>query len=154
MRKRLAMAVAVAITLMSLPVLNVSVVQATTVIRATVPGYVGMGGIKQSALGTNSRNSTCNALACEDRTYLERSSWTGFRKVDSSERFFSRKTGTACLNGTYDWKTAHRARYITDAGAQIGITVDGNGFNIGSNGPQWSKWFSHWSGTQRFETVC
>lgn len=155
MRKRLAIAMAAAITLMSLPVSNASVVQATTVIRAITPGFVGMGGIKQSALGTNARNNGCNAaLACEDRTYLERSSWTGFRKVDSSERFFNSRTGTACLNGTYDWKTAHRARYITDVGAQIGVNIGGHGFNIGTNGPQWSQWFGHWSPTQRFATVC
>ena len=154
MRKRLAIAVAATIALVSLASPNVSEVHATTKIWATVPGYVGMGGIKQSALGTNRRNDTCNALACEDRTYLERSSWSGFRKVDSSERYYSSKTGTACLSGTYDWKTAHRARYITDVGVQFGISVGGDGVNVGTNGPQWSRWFSHWSGTQRFATVC
>ncbi len=102
--------------------------------------------------GTNARNNVCNALACEDRTYLERSSWQGYRKFDSSQRWNSTYTGPGCLNGTYDWKTAHRARYIVDHGGQVGITVGPIGVNVGSNGPQWSQEFSNWSSSRRLTT--
>lgn len=106
------------------------------------------------ARGTNGRNNTCNiAIACQDRTYLERSSWQGYRKYDSSERYYSAYTGVGCMSGTYDWKTAHKARYIVPVGASQGFTIGPISSSAGSNGVDWSQWFSHFSGAIRMTTT-
>lgn len=119
---------------------------ATTKVSAVIP-YRASTGSHFEVIGSNQRNNTCNALACEDRTHLERSSWTGWRKVDSSEKAYSQWTAWACMDGTYDWKTVHRARYLTDKGTSFGISVGGVGVNVGTNGPGWSGWFSSSSTT-------
>ena len=121
----------------------------TGVIAGTNTWYAG-------ARGTNLRNDICNAqIVCQDRTFLERSSWQGYRKYDASERYYSSYTNVGCLSGTYDWKTAHAARFIVPVGQSQGFTLGSVSSNSGSNGVDWSDWFSNYSSaTQLTTTSC
>ena len=123
---------------------------ATTAVQANTP-FEFWGRV----YGTNARNNTCNspAVNCSDRTYLERSSWQGYRKFDSSERLRSGTTGPGCMNGMYDWKTAHRAKYYGQSTTTLGVTIAGTGVTVGLTSWQWSKpEVSHWSSSRRLTT--
>lgn len=120
---------------------------ATTVIRAERPSAS-----YSWVWGTNGRNHSCNALACEDRTYLERHTWSGWRKQVSTERHASRRTGAMCKSGSHNYKTAHRARYLIAGHASITIGV--GPFTVGRGRPtaEYTDWFGDWSGSRR--KVC
>lgn len=63
--------------------------------------------------GKTGRNNSCNGVVCSnEKVYLERSSWSGYRYVSGTTRTAGTSstlyTGRGCRSGTYDYHTEHK----------------------------------------------
>ena len=124
-----------------------NVAGATTRIYAENPYYNPW---SDHVVGKVDRNDDCGgALACKDRTYLERSSWQGYRKIDSSEAYYSTYTNPGCRKGTYNYKTAHRAQWLLTGSITIGVGIQYVTISVTSPIPQWTAWEGDWSSSIR-----
>ncbi len=88
-------------------------------------------------VGDYSANLDCPtaAVTCAHEAWLQRSTWFGYRDIPET-RVWNQTSGgvTACVKGTYEYKTSLRADYsyaapltITVNGGEVGVSYRGYG---------------------------